>query len=450
MSDKSVVIIGAGMAGLSAAYDLKRAGWHVTVLEARSRVGGRVYSLRDFSNGLVAEGGGEYIDEHHTRMIALAKQFNLSLGKVGSWQGQNGDWGAYENKAGRLTDESLWGINLETEFEKMWSALAELGKQVADPSNPVDGLNARELDAKNSLEWINTQDAHPLARKMFVNHIRSEFTCEPENFSLLDLARNAALYYSDPSSWPAAYRIIGGNDLLPRAIASQIPDLHLNAVVTSINIQPEQVTVTYKHVDSFHTIRASHAILAVPLTVARMIDFNSSLPAAHQKLVNEISYGAVTKVMIEYRKRFWLEKGWNGRLSTDLPIVYTWDATNHLEGHHGILTAYTGGMPGAELSRLSDEERTKIAVSVIEKLFPGSSELIVHTATIAWVNEPFTRCSYMAYAPNEVTTHWKALFTPAGRLQFAGEHATVIQGFMEGAVESGQRAAKNIIMSAQE
>ncbi|MBL8103833.1 MAG: FAD-dependent oxidoreductase, partial [Anaerolineales bacterium] len=330
-----------------------------------------------------------------------------------------------------------------------WSALANLGKQVADPSNPVDGLNARELDAENSLEWINTQKAHPLARKMFVNHIRSEFTCEPENFSLLDLARNAALYYSDPSSWPVAYRIIGGNDLLPQAIASQLPDLHLNAVVTSINIQPEEVTVTYKHVDSFHTIQASHAILAIPLTVARMIDFNSSLPAAHQKLVNEISYGAVTKVMIEYRKRFWLEKGWNGRLSTDLPIVYTWDATNHLEGEHGILTAYTGGAPGAELSKLSDEERTKTAVSVIEKLFPGSSELIVHTATIAWVNEPFTRCSYMAYAPNEVTAHWQALFSPAGRLQFAGEHATVIQGFMEGAVESGQRAAKNIIMSMQ-
>jgi monoamine oxidase len=449
MSDKSVIIIGAGMAGLSAAYDLQRAGWQVTVLEARGRVGGRVYSLRDFSNGLVAEGGGEYIDEHHTRMIALAKQFNLSLGKVGSWQGQNGDWGAYENKAGRLNDESLWGINLETEFEKMWSALAELGKQVVDSSNPVDGPNAHELDAKNSLEWINAQKAHPLARKMFVNHIRSEFTCEPENFSLLDLARNAALYYSDPSSWPVAYRIIGGNDLLPQAIAGKLPDLRLSAVVTSINIQPEEVIVKYKHVDSFHTIRASHAILAIPLTVARMIDFNSSLPAAHQKLVNEISYGAVTKVMIEYRKRFWLEKGWNGRLSTDLPIVYTWDATNHLEGEHGILTAYTGGAPGAELSKLSDEKRTKTAVSVIERLFPGSSELIVHTATIAWVNEPFTCCSYMAYAPNEVTTHWQTLFTPAGRFQFAGEHATVIQGFMEGAVESGQRAAKNIIMSVR-
>lgn len=447
MSDKSVIIIGAGMAGLSAAYDLQRAGWQVTVLEARGRVGGRVYSVREFSNGLVAEGGAEYIDEQHSRMIALANEFNLSLGKVGSWQGQSGDWSAYGNKAGRLTDENLWGVNLEAEYGKMWEALAELGKQVTDPSNPVNGANAYELDAKNSLEWINAQKAHPLARSMFISHIRSEFTCEPENFSLLDLARNAALYYSNASSWPSAYRIVGGNDLLPQAIANQLTDLRLNAVVTSVNIQSEEVTVTYKHVDSFHTLRASYAILAIPLTVARTIDFNSSLPVPHQKLVDEISYGTVTKVMIEYRKRFWLEKGWNGRLYTDLPVVLTWDATSHLAGKHGILTAYTGGKPAEELTKLSNDERTKVAVSVIEKLFPSSSELIERTFTIAWVNEPFTRCSYMAYAPNEVTTHWQTLFTPAGRLHFAGEHATVIQGFMEGAVESGQRAAKNIIMS---
>ena len=145
------------------------------------------------------------------------------------------------------------------------------------------------------------------------------------------------------------------------------------------------------------------------------------------------------------RKRFWHEKGWNGRLSTDLPIVYTWEATSHLEEERGILTAYTGGGPGAKLSELSDEQRIKTAVSVIEKIFPGSSDLIEGTATTAWINEPFTRCSYMAFAPGQVTKHWEALFMPAGRLYFAGEHATIYQGFMEGAVESGQRAAKNII-----
>ncbi|MBC7877178.1 MAG: FAD-dependent oxidoreductase [Anaerolineales bacterium] len=444
-NNKTVTIIGAGLAGLAAAYDLHRAGWQVTVLEARDRVGGRVHTLRNFTNGLTAEAGGEFIDQHHIRMLALAKEFKLSLGQVGSWQGQSGDWGAYEGKAGQLKNTNVWGFDLRNEIEKIWVALAELAKQVTDPANPQSALHAKELDKQSASDWLDSQAIHSLARLSFIQHIRSEYTCEPENFSLLDLARNAALYYSTPSVAEPNYRVIGGNDQIPRAITSALPDVRLNTVVTSINNHAEEVKITYQQGDSFHTITSAFAILAIPLTTARLIKFNPPLPADHQKMVQEISYGAVTKVMIEYRNRFWHDKGWNGRLSTDQPIVYTWDATSHLEGEHGIITAYAGGGPGAKLSALSDEERIKLAVEVIEKIFPGSLDLIENTATMAWVNEPFTRCSYMALAPGQVTAHWKTLFTPAGRLYFAGEHATVYQGFMEGAVESGQRAAKNIM-----
>ena len=164
-------------------------------------------------------------------------------------------------------------------------------------------------------------------------------------------------------------------------------------------------------------------------------------------MVDEVSYGAVTKVMIQYRKKFWDQTGWNGRLTTDSSIVLTWLATSHLEGQDGILTAYTGGEPGAKLAALSDEARIQVAVAEIERVFRGSSELIEHTATVAWPNDPFTRGSYMALAPGQVTAHWQTLFEPAGRLFFAGEHATAIQGYMEGAVESGQRVAASIISS---
>jgi monoamine oxidase len=207
------------------------------------------------------------------------------------------------------------------------------------------------------------------------------------------------------------------------------------------------VAVTYKHNDSHLAIHSAFAILAVPLTTARLIDFHSSLPSAHQRMVNEVSYGAVTKVLIQYRKRFWKERGWNGWLVTDAPIGYTWHATSHVDSEDGIITAYTGGEPAARLAALSDEERIRVAVNEIEKLFPGSSDLIEHTATVAWPNEEFTRGSYMALAPGEVTAHWHTLMNPAGRLFFAGEHATAIQGFMEGAVESGQRAARMLITS---
>jgi monoamine oxidase len=115
-----------------------------------------------------------------------------------------------------------------------------------------------------------------------------------------------------------------------------------------------------------------------------------------------------------------------------------------MEDKHGIITAYTGGEPGTRLAALSHEQRIQLAVAELEKLFPGSSELVEHTATVGWPNERYTKASYAALAPGEVTSHWKTLFEPAGRLFFAGEHATPIQGFMEGAVESGQRVAATI------
>lgn len=442
----TVTVVGAGLAGLSAAFDLHRAGWKVTVLEARDRVGGRVFSIRNFSDGLVAEGGGEFIEVDHTRMIALAEQFGLTLASAASWRGNDKDWASFGGKSGRVTDAGVWGFNLAEQVDREWEFLAELSRFVSDPYQPQEAKEARRLDSQSALDWIESLDVHPLAKLYFIQHIRSEYTCEPERYSLLDLARNAKMYYIELDKSPSM-RVLGGNDQIPRALADALPDVRMNAVVESIRLNPNGVSVSFQQAGSHLTLDSDFAILAIPLTTARLIDFNGSLPAAHQKMVNEVSYGAVTKVLIEYRQRFWNERGWNGRLTTDAPIVLTWHATSHFEHERGIITAYTGGEPGAKLSALSDEERIDVAVSEIERLFPGSSALIENVSTVAWINEPFTRASYMALAPGEVLQHWKTLFQPAGRLFFAGEHATPIQGFMEGALESGQRAAATILSS---
>jgi len=443
-NNKTVIVIGAGLAGLSAAFDLHRAGWGVTVLEARDRVGGRVLTVRSFSSGLAAEAGGEYIEENQTRMVSLARQLNLQLANSGSWQAQTGDWVSFDGKSGRISDSILWGTNLAGEIERCWLALSGLSQFITDPDQPQASEEAARLDAQSAADWIQSLDAHPLAKRYFSTHIRSEYTTEPERFSLLDLARNARMYYTSLERSPSM-RVMGGNDQIPCALAKVLPDVRLNAPVTSIRLKPDRVAVTFEQADSHLTIDSDFAILAIPLTTARLIDFNGSLPIAHQTMVDEVSYGAVTKVMIEYRKRFWNEKKWNGRLATDAPIVYTWDATSHFEHERGIITAYTGGENARKLSALSDRERIQLAVSEIEKVFPGSSELVETTATVSWLNEPYTRGSYLALAPGQVTAYWKTLSEPVGHLFFAGEHATPIQGFMEGAVESGQRAAARIL-----
>lgn len=443
-NNRTVTIIGAGLAGLSAAFDLHRAGWKVSVLEARDRVGGRVHTVRSFSNGLIAEGGGEYIEESHTRMVALADQFGFKLAPSGSWQSQDGAWASFDGRTGPVSDSKIWGTDLIDEIDKCWRELAGLSRFVSKPDQPQASKEAERLDSQSAADWIRSLDVNPFAKKYFIQHIRAEYTTEPERFSLLDLARNAAMYYTELER-PPSMRLVGGNDQIPRALADALPDVRLNCPVTSIRLSPDGVSVTFQQAGSYLTIDSDFAILAVPLTTARLIDFNSTLPSAHQRMVNEVSYGAVTKVMIEYRNRFWKDKDWNGRLATDAPIGYTWHATSHFEHEHGILTAYTGGENASKLSALSDEEQIHLAVNEIEKISPGSSDLIEHTATVAWPNEPYTRGSYMALAPGEVTAHWKTLLEPAGRLFFAGEHATPIQGFMEGALESGQRAARRIM-----
>src|SRR5687767_6974242 len=244
IKNKTVTVIGAGLAGLSAAYDLHRAGWQVTVLEARGRVGGRVVSVRSFSNDLVAEGGGEFIEDSHTRMLAYARQFNLQLGRVGSWQKQDGDWGSFDRKSGPLSNEKIWGVNLRTEIEEVWRAVSELGKYISDPNQPQVAREAQHLDSQSAMDWINSLDAHPLAKSYFIQHIRSEYTVEPECFSLLDLARNSAMYYNTAER-PPSWRVVGGNDLIPRALADALPDVRLNAVVTLVRNLPGKVAVTY-------------------------------------------------------------------------------------------------------------------------------------------------------------------------------------------------------------
>ena len=129
-------------------------------------------------------------------MLAFAEQFNLKLGKVGSWQGQDKDWASFEGKSGPMSDVDLWGVNLHQEVDEIWLALAELAKYVPDPNQPQLARDAERLDRQSTADWLNSLDAHPLAKKDFIQHIRSEYTCEPERHSLLDLARNSAMYYA--------------------------------------------------------------------------------------------------------------------------------------------------------------------------------------------------------------------------------------------------------------
>jgi monoamine oxidase len=438
-----VVVVGAGFAGLSAALALHRAGREVIVLEARSRVGGRVYTLRGYDNGRIAEAGAEFINPEHHRIQALAKEFGLSLEEVPGMD-EWFSWLALEGKLGAAKDTAVWGVQLDEEITKIDEALAALGRRVLDPANPQEMADAAELDALSVKEWLESLDVHPLARKAFSARLQAEFLVEPTRHSTLDLARWGSLTEAEGIEG-ATYHIQGGNDQLAQAMAGELPDVRLLSQVTTVQQHENGVMVAYDVDGRPASIEATQVVLAVPINAMRRIKFEPPLPTIYQEALAKLTLGPVTKVILEYERPFWQEAGWMGLLLTDLPINCIWLTAGGQPGDGGMLTVYTGGQPAAEFSEMRDKERIETVLAHIESLFPGSSALLKSSRTIAWLNEPYSWGGYAFFPPGAVTAYYASLRQQDGRLHFAGEHTAVYQGYMEGAIESGQRAAGEIL-----
>ena len=438
------IVVGAGLAGLTAAYELEQRGYDVTVLEARSRVGGRIHTDQNFVNGQHAEGGGELLDHVrlHPLMWNYANKFGAEIEYIGYWG--KIEEGAYYID-GKLIPYGSFkrelGIELKKEYDQFHHALAALADEVPDYTDPTTAPNAQALDAISAQDWINSLNLSPEIALLAEHHIRGEYD-EPASISLLFLAHQSKVYESAGGNEVEIARFKeGGTDMATRFAANIKGNVFLNHPVTSINQNANNVTVTANG----KSFTADVAVVTVPSSVLNKISFTPVLPEVMQDAAEELNYGSHTKVLLEYTKRFWLDYGVGADTISELPIGWTWEATDQQEGDSGIMISYTSGDFADADIEASEADIIASKRAQIDTMYPGADELFVTANVHAWHRDEYAMGGYSAYGPGQVMAYWHAFRQPHGNVYFAGEHTDdKFIAYMEGAVRSGLRVAEEI------
>jgi monoamine oxidase len=435
-----VVVVGAGLAGLTAAYELDRKGWDVTVLEARDRVGGRCRTFRrELRFGHVAEAGGEFIDAWHDAVRGYANSFGLKLDDLRAAEDDKLSDAVYAD--GDLEDrDRVLDDEMQTELDRLHEQVDRYAAaiDVADPARTGAGLDTRSVG-----DLLDELALAPDARAFAEAELRAEYSVEPDRLSLLFHVVLTAVARDQADDDVARYRIRGGNDRLPGAFADRLREsLVLEAPAESIQSRQSRVRV----VAGREEVEADFCVVALPLPALRRVELDAELPRVVRDAIATLQYGDVTKTALQYERRFWVEKGYSGDTLTDLPIQSTWDATTANEGDAGVLMTYSASAQGTRLGAEDPRRRIAAAADQVAEVYADSDaeEVFVGGATIAWGRERFSGGSYSAWSPGQYARFWPALRRPYGRIYFAGEHTDLYASYMEGAVRSGRRVASEI------
>lgn len=445
-AQRTVVVIGAGLAGLTAALDLLESGWDVTVVEAGDRVGGRVRTLREpFADGLHAEGGGESIDVDHTDLLALVERFGLSTedrppNKV--LDGATWFRGRRRPTASFVAED---GGAVGADYERFYAALDELGASI-DPEHPEDADGAADLDARTMAELLDELDLVPGARFLAETDIRSGFNADLDQLSQLFVAQQWAVGEDVGDEGEEAMRIRDGNDQLPEAMAAAVVELGgevvLSTPVTAIVHDADGVRVEADGA----AWEGAWAVVAAPFTAARRIAFDPTLPDELAAAIAGLELGPAAKVIVEYEDRLWEDElDQSGFTLADEPFGVAWSPTDSYPSERGLLAAFVTGSAAADAAAQDDEARIETVTEQLDRVYPeGAAKRTGAAATVAWANEPFAGGGYAAYAPGQLTAFWPAIRAGTGRLRFAGEHTEALAGYMESAVRSGHRVAAEL------
>ncbi|NJC68492.1 FAD-dependent oxidoreductase [Planosporangium thailandense] len=450
-----IVVIGAGLAGLSTAYQLKKSGYAATVYEAADQVGGRCWTVRGvFGDGQIAEHGGELIDQNHTDLLQLTQELGLTVSNL-------------KNTEPAGTDELYWfdggkydNAQAKTDLQGIWQ---QLHNDVSAASYPTlyNSWTRRgwELDHMSVRDWINAYVpggfSSRLGRLLDVAY-NIEYGAETTDQSSLNLLY--LLGYQGPGNFRMfgksneKYHVDGGNDRVATALAAKLPgQIQLGTALTALADRGDgtwSVTVAPSGGGRSTTVVADHVVLALPFSLLRQVDLSkANFPGQKTKAITQSAMGSNTKLQLQFARRSWYDIGCNGETYADTGYQNTWEVSRAQSGTSGVLVNYTGGTIARDFSSLTPSQYANRFLGQFEPVLPGITGLWNGRVSLdCWANYPWTKGAYSYWRVGGYTSICGSEREAVGSCHFAGEHTSVdFQGYLNGAVESGYRAASEIV-----
>ena len=444
-----VIVVGAGMAGLVAATELRRAGHEVTVLEARSRAGGRIRTVREgFADGLAAEMGAMRIPEPHRLTLSYVERFGLT---TAPFRSHSDDAYTFIHDRRRRATEPVddefdlapheRGLGLDALVERSTQPLHDL--IAADEDAGWAEVTARWGRA-SLRQFLEENGWSPGAVEMFGILARHE--------SLMDSAFLEFFRGSNHGN-SAMVRIVGGMDQLPNALLAGLrDDIRYGAAVRAVEQGPDYVRAHYDSAGQRRTATGDYLVLTVPYSVARHLEFVPALAPDKQRAIRQIHYDSATKIVMQFRRRFWEDEGISfGSTVTDLPIRNVVYPEVDVPTRRGLLIAsYTWSQDALRWGALPEQDRLAHALDDLARIHPSAPDLYEGGTTWAWQSDPFAAGAYTVFQPGQEERLHDAICRPEGRVHFAGEHTSLLHRWIEGAVESGLRVALEVSTAAQQ
>jgi monoamine oxidase len=423
---KSVIVIGAGLAGLASSLKLVNAGIKVTILESRDRVGGRVYSFSPKSSkSQVIELGAEWVGNSHERVIKLCEQFGLQL--------VNNQFETDLIVEGKYHRKDKWSLSPEFEnFRKnkteIWNTLSEEDKRKLDKTDwwrylSKKGFSENDLNLRDLIDSTDFGESirHTSAYAAFAEYAESSEKNE------MDL------------------KIKGGNGLLPSKMADAVgrENILLNHKVIEINQNGNHmVKVTC---EGGKTLEADRIICTTPTYSLMKINWNPILPKETIEALNELQYSRIGKFPMVFSEKFWKRDDFD--MVTDTPAHYFYHGTKNQESNKGVLMCYAIGDKADALGSVSAAQRKNIILNALLPAFGNVSKYLVEDLKYYWGKDQYSFGAYAFYGKGQWFEVMPILKQNFRNVFFAGEHLADWQGFMEGAINSGEDAAQAIILN---